>query len=125
MKRVCIALDFDKTLVTHESNWGISKIGEPVKYIVELVKHWINDKKYEVVIFTARVCPYDPNGSIRSEEDIEIQKDKIRNFLKSVGLPELEITCLKFPKFTHFIDDRAWHVKPNTGVIDVGIFKTL
>lgn len=110
-----IALDFDKTLFTHDSSWGISKIGEPIAEMVENVKTWIN-KGYKVTIFTARACPWGPRGEERSA-DVPDQIRQIQDALEAAGLPRLEVTNEKRPSFTHIIDDRAWNVKMNTGEI--------
>jgi hypothetical protein len=42
----------------------------------------------------------------------------IRVFLEKYGLPQFDITATKHYYFTHFIDDKAYHVVPNKGVID-------
>jgi hypothetical protein len=110
-----IALDFDKTLFTHESSWGISKIGEPIAEMIENVKRWIN-KGHRITIFTARACPWGPRGEDRAN-DVENQKLEIQDALEKAGLPRFEVTSEKRPSYTHIIDDRAWNVKMNTGEI--------
>ena len=108
-----IALDFDKTLFHHESSWGISKIGEPIDEMVERVKHWVN-LGHRITIFTARMCPVGPRGEDRSDQPEE-QKRQIQDALESIGLPRFDVTCMKLSSFTHFIDDKGYHVKRNTG----------
>ena len=109
-KNVHIALDMDKTLAHHESGWGIKYIGEPITPMVNKVKEWLA-KGYKVSIFTARVCDDKPDGMIKQQIDL------ITGFLIKAGLPKLPITAMKSPNFTHFIDDRAYHVERNTGII--------
>ncbi len=110
-KKIHIALDFDKTLATHESEWGIDKIGEPIWPMVEKVREWLA-KGYLVTIFTARVAP-----EFHTIYQIHQQNGMIWDFLGKVGLPALPITAIKSPKFSHFLDDRAYHVGPNSGKI--------
>lgn len=107
-KPIHIAIDLDKTLAYHESEWGISKIGEPILPMVNKVKEWLN-RGYRVTIFTARMS-YD--YSVLEEQSL-----MIREFLIRAGLPNLPKTALKTSNFTHFIDDRAYHVNRNTGII--------
>lgn len=111
-KNIHIALDLDKTLFYHESKWGISKIGDPIPKMVERVKGWIN-KGHRISIFTARACPF-AFGKDRREES-ERQKTLIHEALEKAGLPKFDVTCMKSPSFTHFIDDRAHRVIANTG----------
>ncbi|RTL01287.1 MAG: hypothetical protein EKK57_05060 [Proteobacteria bacterium] len=108
-KTIHIALDFDKTLSQYESSWKARKVGTPIQPMVENVKRWLS-KGYKVSIFTARVATMD---SI----ELYSQREMITNFLKDAGLPELPITAQKLKSFTHFIDDKAFHVVPNTGEI--------
>ena len=108
MKKVHIALDLDKTLATHESVWGIHKIGEPIQPMVEKAKEWLR-KGYEITIFTARMS--------HTGEELEKQIKLITDFLKNAGLPNLHKTAIKSKHFTHFVDDRAYHVVRNTGII--------
>ena len=109
-KSVHIALDFDKTLAYHESGWGIHKSGPPIQPMLEKVKGWLA-KGYKVTIFTARVSSDKQNWIIG--EQIKI----IKKFLADNGLPELPISAEKKPHYTHYVDDRAYHVKRNTGEI--------
>jgi hypothetical protein len=109
-KNIHIALDFDKTLAYHESNWGISRVGEPIYPMLEKLKEWL-DKGYKVSIFTARV------SRDKKYEVMKEQVDFICDFLNKNGLPELPITANKYPYFTHFVDDKAYHVERNTGKI--------
>jgi len=108
---VHIALDFDATLAEYESwdNQG-HIVGKPIKKMVENAKSWLK-KGYKISIFTARLS----HGQLESEKQIVL----IQKFLKENGLPDtLPITCIKAHWFTNFIDDKANHVIPNTGVIE-------
>lgn len=107
-----IALDFDKTLATHEVGTGIDKVGEPILPMIELAKEWVK-KGYEITIFTARMAH---DGPIALK-----QKAKIHKFLLDNGLPAFDVTCIKWGYFTHFVDDRAYHVDANTGKITTEI----
>ncbi len=107
-KEIHIALDFDKTLAYHESVWGISRVGEPILPMVKKVKKWLA-KGYKVTIFSARMS----HDYYVLAEQIKFIKD----FLKKAGLPDLPKTATKRAEFTHYIDDRAYHVKRNEGII--------
>ena len=106
------AVDFDATLAEYES-WDKQghEVGKPIKKMVDQVKFWLK-KGHKVSIFTARLS----HGYAESEKQVGL----IQNFLKENGLPDnLPITCIKAHWFTAFIDDKAYHVIPNTGVIAV------
>jgi hypothetical protein len=107
-KRIHIALDFDKTLATYDSKDGIWKLGEPIKPMVEKVKEWLS-KGYRISIFTARMA--------HSAATQKMQERLIHEWLVNNGLPKLDVTAIKHPDFSHFIDDKAYHVEPNTGRI--------
>lgn len=111
IKPVHAALDLDKSLAYHESEYGISKIGEPVWPMVEKVKEWLN-KGYKITIFTARMSEV-----AHTPEQIAEQKIMIKEFLERAGLPDLPKTAVKSPEFSHIIDDRAYHVERNAGII--------
>lgn len=108
-KNINIALDLDKTLFTYESKWKAQRIGEPIPEMVENVKKWLN-KGYSVTLFTARVARDDWYEILKQEK-------MILEALEKAGLPVLPITAIKFPQFTHFIDDKAFHSVPNIGQI--------
>jgi len=105
-----IALDFDGTLAHYES-WDKqgNKVGKPIKKMVDNVKLWLS-KGYKVTIFTARLS--------HSIEEAEKSSIYIKQFLKECGLPELPITSVKMYYFSHFIDDKAYNVKKNSGIIE-------
>jgi len=108
---VHIALDMDSTLSYYEG-WDKQghKLGKPIKKMVENVKSWLK-KGYLVTIFTARLS----HGAVESERQIAL----IQKFLRENDLPDtLPISCVKAHWFTIFIDDKAYHVIPNTGVIE-------
>lgn len=108
MKKIHIALDFDKTLAYHESRWGVSRVGEPIPAMVEKVKEWLS-KGYDITIFTVRMN--------RTGEALNEQIKMIDDFLIKTGLPILPKTATKQHEFSHIIDDRAYHVDPNSGII--------
>jgi len=112
MSNIHIAIDFDKTLAYHETEWGESRVGEPIMPMVQFLKMCLS-KGYPVTIFTARVSP-----TYHSDEEIKQAMLNIREFLAKIGVTQdLPITCEKQPIFTHIFDDRAYHVIPNQGLI--------
>lgn len=108
MRKIHIALDLDKTLAYYESKWRAKKVGEPIRPMVDKVKYWLS-KGYKVTIFSARLS--------HSGDELVKQIHLIKEFLLEAGLPNLDKTAIKRMEFTHFIDDKAYHVKPNTGEI--------
>lgn len=108
-KNTHIALDLDKTIATYESNWRARKVGDPIVPMVSNILKWLN-KGYKVSIFTARLAK-------DNLQEIQKQEKMISGFLRSAGLPQLPMTCIKHAHFTHFLDDKAFHVIPNTGQI--------
>ena len=110
-KETHIFVDFDATLAYY-SSWEEqeNKVGKPIKKMVDNVKRWLK-KGHRVTIFTARLT----HGAAESEKQISL----IQEFLEENGLPtNLQITCMKMHYMTHQIDDRAYHVISNTGVIE-------
>jgi hypothetical protein len=110
-KSAHIAVDFDGTLAHYE---GWSKqgngVGKPIKKMVDNIKSWLQ-KGYHVSIFTARLA----HSPTEADHNVHL----IRGFLEENGLPkDMQITCMKMPYFTHFIDDKAYHVKMNSGIIE-------
>lgn len=97
-----IGVDLDGTLAYYEKGYAQKKmIGDPIPEMFERVKKWIADGK-TVKIFTARVY---------KKEDVKVIKD----WLKKVGLPDLEVTNIKDPGMYVLYDDRAVQVQQNTG----------
>lgn len=96
-------IDLDKTLAFHEPGTGLGDIGHPIPAMIRRVRRWLKEGKC-IKIFTARAS--DP-----------AQIPLIRQWLKTHGLPDLEITNIKDPFCERLIDDKAFHVVPNTGKI--------
>lgn len=108
-KEVHIALDFDGTLASYDTWEGqFNNVGEPIPLMVAHLKSWLA-KGYKVSIFTARLS----HSEFQSAQSIAA----IQKFLTDNGLPILPITCMKMFYFTHFFDDKAFHVEKNTGKI--------
>jgi len=99
--RSWIGVDLDGTLAYYDRFSTYDEVGEPVTAMMALVKKMIANG-IRVKIFTARV--QDP-------EQLPI----IREWLKSNGLPELEITNIKDYNMVRLYDDRCIQVERNTG----------
>ena len=115
-KNIHIACDLDSTLAYYESKWRAKKIGHVLEPMKQNILRWL-DKGYKVTIFTARVeglYGRDINQKLEALEQIRM----ISDWLEQNGLPRLPITAIKLKSFTHFIDDKAFHVELNTGLID-------
>jgi hypothetical protein len=116
MKNIHIALDLDKTTAFYESKWRAKKIGPILEPMKQNILRWLA-KGYKVTIFTARVEGLESKWAEDHDEAVA-QREMILQFLQDNGLPQLYITATKLKSFTHFVDDKAWHVEPNTGLID-------
>lgn len=100
-----IGVDLDGTLAFHDKHSSVETVGEPVPAMMTLVKDMI-DKGIRVKIFTARAS--DPD-----------QLPIIRKWLKTQGLPDLEITNVKNYSMIRLYDDRCIQVEKNTGCLIV------
>jgi hypothetical protein len=69
--------------------------------MVRNIEKWLSEG-IEIVIFTA--CAGSPK-----------ETKKIQHWLMMHGLPALEVTNIKEPRFQKIIDDRAYRVEANTG----------
>lgn len=97
-----IGVDLDGTLAYYKKgDYKKEIIGDPIPAMFDRVKIWIKQGKI-VKIFTARA--YD-------KKNIPLIKD----WLKKVGLPDLEVTNIKDPGMYVLYDDRAVQVQQNTG----------
>ncbi len=100
-----IMVDLDGTLAHWNpgEDYDASKIGKPIKPMLDRVKRWVSEGK-EVVIHTARVGD---SGAF----------PHIHAWLREQGLPELRITNKKLKEGEEFWDDRAVAIQRNTGKI--------
>lgn len=104
-----IGVDLDGVLARYDDWEGAERIGPPVKQMLLRVKRWIREGE-TVKIFTARVA--------EGDEAVGYIKD----WLKKVGLPALEITNIKDHGMIELWDDKAVTVEKNTGrVLTKGI----
>ena len=98
-----IGVDLDGTLAHYDGFKGEDHIGEPVPAMLDRVKKWLEAGK-KVKIMTARVSFPGAEGYIK-------------DWLKEIGLPDLEITNVKDPGMEEIWDDRAIQVVKNTGEV--------
>lgn len=103
-----IGVDFDGTLVVH----AFPKIGLPIWPMINRIKAWLEEGKYDVKILTARVG----TGEVKYRTADEERK-LIQDWCESVGLPRLEVTASKDFMMVQLWDDRAIQVIKNTGKI--------
>lgn len=101
-----VGIDLDGTLAQYEE-FGDGVIGPPVPLMVERVKAFLAAGQ-EVKILTARITH--PGRSL-------METHKIQDWLESVGLPRLEVTCVKDYGMIQLWDDRAIQVQKNTGKV--------
>lgn len=101
-----IGVDFDGTLAEHCQ--GDLSLGKPIPKMMERVKAWVADFK-DVRIMTARAHNA---GKLDADGQITL----IQKWCVSHGLPRLPVTCSKDYMMYELWDDRAVHVKCNTGI---------
>lgn len=102
------AVDFDGTLAVYDGYKGVGVYGPPVPRMMARVQKWLADG-HEVVIFTSRLSRKFPRKKQNGE------REAIEKWLLDNGLPLLEITANKHPRFTEIWDDRAIWVSRNSG----------
>jgi len=100
-----IGVDLDGTLARYDRGKRPLGIGEPIPAMVERVKRWLAEGKYDVRVFTARVASEDPQIRRAVEDWCE----------KHVGV-RLQVTNVKDYEMVELWDDRAVQVRTNTGV---------
>jgi hypothetical protein len=100
-----IAVDLDGTLAHWDpkDEYDPTKIGKPIKPMVERVKRWIA-QGHKVIIFTARAGE---SGSF----------PHIHAWLRAQGIPDLQVTNKKGKEIGEIWDDRAIAVERNTGKV--------
>lgn len=98
-----IGVDLDGTLAWYDPCISLSEIGPPVAVMMDRVRQMLADG-WRVKIFTARAA--DPEQLVL-----------IQQWLRSHGLPPLEITNEKDFNMVRLYDDRCVQVEPNTGRI--------
>ena len=99
-----IGVDLDGTLAYYDGFKGHDHIGKPIPKMMDRVKRWLKQGK-KVCIFTARADS--------GKKGI----DPVKKWLKDNGLPDLKVTNVKTPNIIKIWDDRAVHVKRNSGEI--------
>lgn len=93
-----IAVDLDGTLATTTTD---GSIGTPIKPMVDRILEW-HDAGRDVAIFTARG---------------DTQRQEIQAWLKTHGLPALNVTGVKTADMLAFWDNKAVRVETDTGVV--------
>lgn len=101
-----IGVDLDGTLAEATPWQGMSHIGPPVPLMLRRVQEWLK-KGVRVKIVTARAG--NPEGLAATQA-----------WLKTQGLPELEVTDRKDFGMIELWDDRAIQVVQNTGICFIG-----
>lgn len=110
-----IGVDLDGTLAEYSGWQGIEHIGLPIQPMVDRVKLWLNERR-DVRIFTARAFRMlYPVGTPEHIESVLVI-ETIHQWLESVGLPRLTVTCFKDFGMVELWDDRCVQVIPNTGL---------
>jgi hypothetical protein len=84
------AVDLDGTLIQYDGWKGEDHFGDPMEGAIDFVNAML-EKKHVVTVFTTRTA-----------------QDKVQQALIDRGFPELPVTNIKSPKFSVFIDDRAY-----------------
>lgn len=103
-----IGVDLDGTLAEYDYWRGPEHIGAPIEAMVERVKRLLAAGK-DVRIFTARVCPGQPEG------DALKATLAINNWCRAYLGRTLPVTATKDWMMGVLYDDRAVCVESNTG----------
>jgi hypothetical protein len=98
-----IGVDLDGTLARFKTWKGLKHVGRPVPLMLARIRRWLA-AGYQVKIVTARAT--------LPESHPPIQK-----WLRKHGLPGLEITNRVDMDMVELWDDRAVHVRANTGML--------
>lgn len=106
-----IAVDLDGTLAVYNGWVSKDHIGDPIAPMVERVKAWLKEGKYEVKIFTARVCPNRFDFGDTVEDCEKLIQDWTE---KHIGV-RLPCTATKDYQMVQLWDDRCIQVEINTG----------
>ena len=110
-----IGVDLDGTLAHYEGWKGELEIGAPVPAMVKIVQSWLREGR-TVKVFTARVY----EGALNldgSKRDVAPVRQAIEDWCEQHLGQRLEVTNIKDYGMIALYDDRAFHVKPNTGEI--------
>lgn len=108
MTKGWIGVDLDGTLAHYEGWRGEEHIGKPVPAMLDRVKRWLAEGRYDVKIFTARVSTTDVMEHLTVSRAIKAW------CREHIGV-ELEITHKKDYAMVELWDDRCVQVIPNTG----------
>lgn len=104
-----IGYDFDKVLVRHDEWQGVLHHGEPIKDMIDHLKHNLS-QGIKCKVFTARV-------SYQDDRVNQAARKMIQDFMFEQTDQVLEVTNVKDMGMRALYDDRAWHVEPNKGII--------
>lgn len=111
MQKGWIGVDLDGTLAYYDGWRGIRHIGEPIPMMLGRVKEWLAEGKYDVKIFTARVCQPQDGYSV-----VEIKRI-IQNWTKEYLDVRLPVTNEKDFAMVELWDDRCVRVIKNEGIV--------
>jgi FMN phosphatase YigB (HAD superfamily) len=107
-----IGFDLDGTLAHYDIWVDAHHIGEPIKPMVDLAKQYIAEGRYEVRIFTARVCDQGRAGL-----SVDVVRCLIEDWSEHNIGRRLRVTNIKDFGLVKLYDDRAVQVEKNTGRI--------
>lgn len=107
-----IGVDLDGTLAEYNGWKGAEHVGKPVPAMVERVKRWLAEGKYDVKIFTARVSH--DGEPLSMAESREARRAIDAWVARHIG-QWLEVTNVKDYAMVELWDDRAVQVVANTG----------
>lgn len=104
------ALDFDGTLVT--DSWPA--VGEWMPGAIEYTRKLT--ELGEVVVYTCRIAPCEPNGKPRTDRTVEEAIAEVRNKLDEAGLHEVGIWAKPYkPPADCYVDNKAIHYNGRKG----------
>ncbi len=112
-KKGWTGVDLDGTLAEYTGWQGVEHIGKPVPLMLMRVFGMLAEGK-EVRIMTARAFRMLSTDIKERAEGLQAVKH-IQDWLVKVGLPRLQVTCVKDFSMIELWDDRCVQVVPNTG----------
>lgn len=114
MNRPWYAVDFDGTLAYSGTKVWDGPLGDPIYEMVDRVRKWLDEGK-EVRIFTARVSPFDKNGTPQTVAGLKEIRNRIGDWTEKYIGKRLDCTCQKDHWVVQIWDDRAVQVIRDTG----------
>jgi hypothetical protein len=117
-----IGIDFDGTLAYSGTVVWDGPLGDPIMNAVELARKFI-DLGIEVRIFTARVSPFNKDGSPQTRAGLNEIKNRIGDWTEKYIGKRLDSTNQKDHNTLFIIDDKCIQIIRDTGELVGGNYE--